>query len=349
MENNSHYLPCYVRSYILALKESGEKYATIVEKVAEKYDRNISTGTITKIGNKFENTNSVADLPKTGRPRIFTEEEEESIIMTVLEDRKTTAVDIYRDPKLNKSNATERTIQNVLSRDGLMASARLPEYIPPDSKHQRLLFAEKYSKEPNIWSKVIFSDESDIFPYKAGKLYVRCYRGETDVERYDMRIKWDPRTVKVWGYLIHFGVGPLIRYHDTLNGKRYLEILEEVLLKYYPKLRGTSTRAGGLLFQQDGAKPHVANSVQKWFKEQKIYTLEWPPSSPDLSPIENLWAFLQDELYKKNDVLKDAEDVWRETQKIWYNELNTYVDNLYKSMPNRMIEVIKHKGNRISY
>ena len=73
------------------------------------------------------------------------------------------------------------------------------------------------------------------------------------------------------------------------------------------------------------------------------------PYSPDLNPIENIWGLLQDKLYEKTVSLLIPDDVWREAQKIWYFELNDYIENLYKSMPFRMEEILERNGNRLDY
>lgn len=347
MEIETHYLPLHIRSYILAQTEIGEKYDSLVENVYKKYRRIISKGTITKLKAKVQAHGTTADLPKTGRPRIFNEEEKQTLIDRVLEDRKTTAVDLWKDPELNSNQGSVRTIRNILAAEGLFASSRLPVYIPPDSIQERLLFAKKYVKNSDIWLKTIFSDESDIYPYKSGKLYVRCYKGEKDVPRYNLHLKWDPRTVKVWGCISSKGVGPLVRYEKSMDSDLYLTILKQELLKAYPNLRGTATRGGSLIFQHDNAKPHTAIKVEEWLKSQHVQYLEWPPYSPDISPIENLWGILQDELYKYNEILLTSDDVWEKAQKIWYGKLNSYVQEAYKSMPNRIREVLNRNGNRL--
>jgi hypothetical protein len=43
-------------------------------------------------------------------------------------------------------------------------------------------------------------------------------------------------------------------------------------------------------FQQDNASIYASKSANKRFQEQNITLLPWPALSPDLNPIENLWA-----------------------------------------------------------
>ncbi len=125
---------------------------------------------------------------------------------------------------------------------------------------------------------------------------------------------------------------------------KYIEILKANLLSFYLNVKGTVTRPGSLLFQQDNAKPHTAEATISWLKENKIYGCDWPPYSPDLNLIENLWGIIQDKLYSCNERLRTSEEVWAEIQKIWWNDLSPYVVKMYKSMPYRIEEVIERGG-----
>ena len=40
---------------------------------------------------------------------------------------------------------------------------------------------------------------------------------------------------------------------------------------------------------QDNAPIHTAIRVREWMQENSINTMDWPPYSPNLNPIEHAW------------------------------------------------------------
>lgn len=45
----------------------------------------------------------------------------------------------------------------------------------------------------------------------------------------------------------------------------------------------------GLKLMQDGAPGHAAKETQAELRSRGIETIQWPPYSPDLNPIETIW------------------------------------------------------------
>ena len=63
-------------------------------------------------------------------------------------------------------------------------------------------------------------------------------------------------------------------------------------------------------FQQDSAPAHGAKLTQNWLRENKIDYIskdDWPPSSPDLNPMDfSVWGILQERACKKPHALLEA-------------------------------------------
>ena len=161
-------------------------------------------------------------------------------------------------------------------------------------------------------------------------------------------------TVKVWGVISTRGVGPLVRYRGTLKAKDYKEILEAHLLQNYPRLSnqyrredGSERAPRGFLFMDDNAKAHRGKIVTKWKTENHINSLKWPASSPDLNIIENVWAYLKDELYQARKELKSPDDTWLKAQQIWHSINLDFIENLYNSLPIRISTLKVNKGGII--
>ena len=76
--------------------------------------------------------------------------------------------------------------------------------------------------------------------------------------------------------------------------------------------------------------------MQSFFKKSKLHVLDWPGKSPDLNPIENLWAIVKKRLEKCDcsTITKLIEAIIR----IWHHdeELKNICSNLVDSMPTRI-------------
>ena len=54
------------------------------------------------------------------------------------------------------------------------------------------------------------------------------------------------------------------------------------------------------VFQQDNEPKHMSKKAKKWFAHNNIDIIEWPPQSPDLNPIKNMWTDVEKAVHTCN-------------------------------------------------
>jgi len=106
------------------------------------------------------------------------------------------------------------------------------------------------------------------------------------------------------------------------------------------------------IFQQDNATSHVSLKTLRWFAEKNIAVMKFPACSPDLNPMENLWAELSSMIYSGSRTFTSREELIQAI-KLACTEIRTskkdYLINLSKSVLRRCIDVIEHRGDETKY
>ena len=77
--------------------------------------------------------------------------------------------------------------------------------------------------------------------------------------------------------------------------------------------------------------------------------MEWPPQSPDLNPIENLWSILDNKIRKRKKQPSNTDELFLIPQDEWQNLDATLLQNLVNSMPKRCQALINSRGYWIDY
>jgi hypothetical protein len=152
-----------------------------------------------------------------------------------------------------------------------------------------------------------------------------------------------------WGGIWLQGRTPLVPMkRDPTSRKNgytawsYRLALRDGLLPYYDGTRR---------FQQDNAKIHLAHDTMTWLVSHGIELLEWPPNSPDLSPIENVWSLLKRKLQNLFPYLRDLKDneadraeFERCVQVAWQALDQAQIQKILRSLPDRLRACIHARG-----
>lgn len=192
-------------------------------------------------------------------------------------------------------------------------------------------------------AKLWYSDESKYNLIGSdGKRYCRRRPGEEfKPQNVTKMVAHGGGSVMVWGVISRHGTGRLYRITGNVNAAAYIKILNKALL---PSLSDAGVDVGEMILVQDNAPAHRSAAAKSWFEENDMETLPWPPSSPDLNLIENLWEYLDRQVRKRRPLPSNVNQLWRYLEEEWARIDNHIIDNLYASIPRRIEAVEKAKG-----
>lgn len=159
-------------------------------------------------------------------------------------------------------------------------------------------------RDPYFFDRVLFSDEAKFNNMGDVNLHnAHYYADENPHWQRDHRPQrqW---SLNVWAGIVgeHI-VGPIF-YDQNLNGQLYLDILQN---RVPPLLEDVPLDMRRVMwFQQDGATPHRVELVRRFLNAEYHNrwigigspVREWPPRSPDLSPLDFfLWGAVKEKVY----------------------------------------------------
>lgn len=327
-----------VRKIIISSCKSGKSAYKIAE------DLHLARSTVQSIIQHYKKTGKISSLKKTGRPRITTPAENRVLKKIIKKNRRARAGELtVKWREMIKKDVSVDTCKRVMKRMGYgFYTAKEKPLLTDQQKKKRRVFAlARRYWTMDQWRSIIWSDESR-FEVAVGDERKKIVRNKDEAFQKDClkrKVKF-PTSVMIWGCMSAQGVGQLHFIDGTVNAPKYQEILRTSLLPSIPSLQHENT----YVFQQDGASCHTAKSTAAWLRNHNIPTLQnWPPSSPDLSPIETLWWKMKKKLRK--DPAKSKEDLKNKINTVWDSISSAECAALVDTMPRRIEAVIKRHGD----
>lgn len=301
------------RIEILIMIGCGDKMRSQLE-VCEMFnnvypDQQITQSTVSKIYHKFEETGSVKDVQRSGRPKKLNNYSGREIMLDLRENP------INSMRKLAQHHDVSKSIIHRYVKKQKWSPFKVHEVqeLLPDDPGRRVQFCEAMSniinENPNFLHNVIFSDEATFYLHGTVNRQTTRYWSDINPHWTQETHSQRPQKINVWAGIIGDRIlGPYF-FEENVNGDVYLNFLQfellPVLIVLFPHDDEPNLVHERIWFQQDGAPAHYAVNVRRFLDETfpnrwigRRGAVEWPPRSPDITPLDfYLWGYLKSRVY----------------------------------------------------
>ena len=263
-----------------------------------------SITTVTRLIAKFEETGSVADKPRSGRPSV-TEDTVEEVKQVLRHQSSTSDLGSTSVRAISTEVAVSKTTVHKILRNTLHLfpyKLQRLQSLEESDRPKRVEFAEWLLAHREIIPDILWSDEANfsldgIVNTHNCRIWSLVRPDECLTESLH-----SPKQCVWMGCSARFGIQPFF-FEETVNSDRYLHMLMTHVRPQLAQRRKLSTT----IFMQGGTPPHfslkVRNYLSQTFSEERIISRGcargWLPRSPDLNPLDYwFWGWLKARVYQ---------------------------------------------------
>ena len=321
-----------------------------LSEISSKFSINKSTAS--RVITHYQN-GQIAPKARSGRPKKTTPQNDRAIgrLATKTQANRRMRLSDLRS-ELNTTyniDLSSKTVRRRLTQQGI--GHKVPKLCPvttPKIRSNRIRWVHQHFHWTlEQWKALLFSDECRVTlggPDGSIKIW-RKKRQEFHPDCLEQRSNYSPG-VMVWGCFSWVGLGLLIILDHSITGRTYSELVQTHV---YPTLLAMFESTENCIFQHDNAAPHRSAVATEMLETMGINTLDWPPHSPDLNPIENLWRLLKARIRNADNPQKSIPQLrarLQEERRLLYDapaEWRKFIENIPQE------HVCCQKIKRISY
>ncbi|GAV04150.1 hypothetical protein RvY_14472 [Ramazzottius varieornatus] len=248
-----------------------------------------------------------------------------------------------------ESKVSERTVRRRLQQ--LQARIVTPVKNPLTYHHRtmRVIWAldmlDKLRKDKNCLNYVVFSDEASA-KFDCERHTIRRFPGESRYNA-DFQRKLPPGRFSVMCHGAITRDGPLSFFivDGSINRFSYSVLLAKEVI---PKIRERRKKKKRVIWMHDNAPSHKAKLVQAYLKKCRLSVLPWPPLSPDMNLIENVWNIMWQYIGKRCP--NTTPDLERLLYEAWDKLVTPELcKKLYGTMERRLEDLLLNNGLRTKW
>jgi hypothetical protein len=324
---------------------------------------------------RYKVTGAVEDLPRIGRPKKLSDTAKAKALDLLLSNKVRGAAGVGE--KLLSLGLTKGLLHKTTIIRAARESAQKKGFkirslhgkpkkrLTAATKLKRYAFS--LQRLTSSWGNVMFTDRKK-FPFSSPGAKVFPV---TWVQEGQERRAPGPNhalVVNVYAGVTRFGMTKLhvvagtSKHKTTYKNKKgstakniteaeYKDVLAKTLLPEGSRIFSTQGISTWVLQQDNDPTHKVASAVVKAYNERQGSSISvlkpWPPSSPDLSPIENVWGYLQAKMDAKG--CKTFEEYKAELHKEVREVPKEYMRRLWASMVKRLQSCISLDGDKTKY
>lgn len=277
-----------------------------------------------------------------GRPRRTNARQDRHLIFAIKQNRETTPIQHLDSSGIHLSVGT---VRNRIKQYKLHVRNAVVDVLTRQQKTTRMIWCNEHLFDD--FSNVIFSDET-TFQLRKNKKYGRHRIYRTAKEKFSKTcIITSPNVVEqgsvtAWACFSSAGFGCMRIIRRTMNADLYIDTLTNYLL---PSVDMLVPPGEPYYFMQDNAPCHTAGIVRTWLNNHNVPLLPWPPYSPDINPIENVWGLIKRRI--RNNLPTNLARLEVALHNAWTSLQLPYAANLANSVPLRLRSIIGKHGLRI--
>lgn len=321
-------------------------------------DLQIPRRTVSSFLSRSVQRKSINNLPRVGAPRKLSHSGIRYLIRTAESETRVPLAEL----SLNNTfgNVCTQTLRRRLKEAGIRKWRAVGRCLlrqkDAKARYKWARAHRHWSKED--WAKIVWSDEC-LIKQDSDPRQLWVFRRQNKREKYDpknirAKLKYGGAKQMVWACFCGNKLGPIVFTEGTINSHVYITILETKLLPFIQALKDDEN--SNIVFQQDNAKVHTSKISSAWLTnsmtQNGFSTMVWPAYSPDMNPIEEIWARLKTELHRRypdTQSLKGSNDeIKRKLQdrlwEVWWDIGEEVLNGLIDSMPRRVKALIAARG-----
>ena len=317
------------RVTIAVLAEEGYTSRQIAQRLG------VSKSTVNYTLQRFHETRSFQDRPRSGRPSTLSQIQHLYLRQLFHVHNFKTASEIadlfYARFHINLDIKYIHRMRRKAGYRPYRARTRHP--LSERNKADRLHYAQ--SHRTRQWTHDVFLDEK-IFQIGPNREFVFVRRMDPVQSRWQYN-RSHPFQVNVVAAISKQGKCGISIFCQKFNSVVFKSKFNNYLLPFIER-----NYPHNYTLVLDNSRVHRSNYVRNWFEEEGIHAGFLPPYSPDMNPIEKVWAYMGHEVSKRRPTTKPG--LMRAIKDVWDKVSDTMINSLIDRLPDIMEEAIERNG-----